>query len=101
MDANEITAADNALDYPFRTNFPDVESYNAARVVYYTEKSALETQFRHWLAEEYASFFPASVQDLIWGKAWADGHSSGYGDVEHHYQELAQFAEEVIRENGV
>lgn len=35
---------------------------------------------------------PARLKNMLWDKAWADGHSSGYNDVRVHYEEYADIA---------
>jgi hypothetical protein len=40
----------------------------------------------------------ATVRDLIWDKAWEDGHSEGYHRVEDIYEDLADLAKLAVRE---
>ena len=97
MNAEEATLAQKALTYPLRSEFPDMESYKAAREEHGEEVSEITGQFRDWLEFEYAGSFPTQVQDLIFHKAWEDGHSSGYFEVEGFYEDYADFAEKVRR----
>jgi hypothetical protein len=59
-------------------------------------RNDLEVQFRSYLEDTYASEIPAGAHGAIFSKAWADGHSSGYGEVEMHYQDLAALALTVL-----
>lgn len=59
-------------------------------------KNGFEAQFRAYLEDTYASEIPAGAHGAIFSKAWADGHSSGYGEVEMHYQDLAELALTVL-----
>lgn len=81
------------------------EAVAAARKVPYDPKNKkayheaigkIETSFRYWLGREYAFDMNGEQQQVIWSQAWADGHASGYGDVENHYIELADFARDII-----
>lgn len=55
-----------------------------------------EAQFRSYLEDTYASEIPAGAYDVIFLKAWADGHSNGYNEVEMHYQDLAALSLTVL-----
>lgn len=46
--------------------------------------------YRSEFATEYGiDHLPREVVDLVWNLAWQEGHSSGYGQVEHYYGEYA------------
>lgn len=72
------------------------EERTASRKLHGQRTGELEAQWRAWLADEYASDLSSVAQSLIYTKAWEDGHSSGYNDVEHYYSEHADFARQVI-----
>lgn len=59
-------------------------------------RRGFEAQFRSYLEDTYASEIPAGAYGAIFSKAWADGHSSGYGEVEMHYQDLAELSLTVL-----
>lgn len=40
--------------------------------------------------------FNAQQHDIIYAKAWEDGHASGYTEVEGHYGELAYMARQIL-----
>lgn len=63
---------------------------------YHATISALEARWGNWLAAEYAADLPPAIHDKLYGKAWANGHSSDYAAVENYYEEHAIFAREVI-----
>lgn len=91
LNANEAEAAIKALVYP--SGIADRNERVAAHAAYNKAVGEINTEFREWLADEYASTLPASVQIRIWGKAWEDGHADGLRNVEIHYEENADFAE--------
>lgn len=56
--------------------------------------------FRLYLREEYGtSELPEAVDNALFGKAWGDGHSCGYHEVELHYGELADLVLLAYRTN--
>lgn len=44
------------------------------------------------LRKKYAPNLPEKVTNMIFNKAWDDGHASGEQDVEYHYDEVAEIA---------
>lgn len=64
------------------------------------ERAAYRKQEREERAAERAKMeaefgtadMPEKARDLIWNKAWEDGHSSGYGEVRMHYDDLSDIA---------
>lgn len=50
--------------------------------------------FREDLAKQFGldGVKHAKKEDLVWLKAWNDGHSSGLQEVYQHYEELAEIA---------
>lgn len=60
------------------------------REAYHEERRFIENEFKYALQREYLSDAPDSVADRVWELAWQEGHSSGFGDVEHYYQEFAE-----------
>jgi hypothetical protein len=62
---------------------------------YHAAQNAMVAEWKAWLADEYADDLPEAVQDRIFGKAWEDGHSGGYDEIEFHYIPLAVFARDV------
>lgn len=91
LNANETIAAIAALVYP--KAIADRDERVAAHAEYRAATGRIHGEFREWLAAEYASAMPANVQSKIWEKAWEDGHSGGYNEVEGHYMDYAEFAE--------
>lgn len=43
------------------------------------------------LKEEHLPNSPKEVSDVVFDKAWEDGHASGEGEVAMHYSELVLF----------
>jgi len=87
LSTDEVTAAVQALVYPERTNIN--ANANIAFREYRENTRALELRWARWLGDEYASVVSESTQAAIFVKAWEDGHSSGYGNVESVYEDLA------------
>lgn len=96
MNAQQLTEATNRLTYPSSASHPDKGERKAARDTYYTERSALERQWRDWLHKEHAPGFPAELDSLVFQKAWGEGHSSGYHEVENIYENLTEFVTKAI-----
>jgi hypothetical protein len=95
LNTDALNTAIAALVYPTRTN-PQVPGLSAQlRREYNTALSALIGEWVEYLADEYGYDLPADAQSAIYGKAWSDGHSSGYQEVEHHYSELADLARRI------
>lgn len=96
MNADEATESAKAIPYPL--GMPK-EDRPAADREYRKAVSEVEAKFKDWLAREYAPWLAKETQDMIWRKAWADGHAHGYWEVENHYMDLADFAEDVVNQN--
>lgn len=94
LNAKDAEAAIKALPYPSGTANKDERA--ALRAAYNEGVSRVNGEFRDWLANEYAPTLPGSVKDKVWGKAWEDGHSGGFNEVEGHYRDYAEFAEFVM-----
>lgn len=89
LTTDELTIATTFVDYPKRGDLP-------ARNEYYAKIAELEHQWAEYLADEYASDLPAAVAAQVYIRAWSDGHSAGYNEVEGHYNTYAEFARTVI-----
>lgn len=63
---------------------------------YHQECQAVTNEFKDALAKEYCSQWPKERTDKIFEKAWADGHSNGYCEVEGNYSELVDFVIDII-----
>lgn len=95
MNSHELTLATRNIPYPSTASHPNKEERKNARDTYYTKRGELEKQWREWLDSTYAAHLPSPVRGLIFSKAWEDGHSSGYYEVESKYEEYADFVDEV------
>lgn len=52
--------------------------------------------FRAKMEADYSTAdLPSKARNLIWEKAWSDGHSEGYQAVEGHYADLADIVDAV------
>ena len=70
-----------------------------ARHLYHKQMAAAETLFRADLETEYrTNFWGVATRDKLWALAWADGHASGYEEIENRYASLVDLAR-VVRED--
>jgi predicted metal-dependent phosphoesterase TrpH len=88
MDTNALEAAIKTLTYPREAKNREERARLYAE--YREQENALIAQWKTWLADEYADDLPAAAQNAIYRKAWEEGHSSGYYEVENHYSELSE-----------
>lgn len=62
---------------------------------YHDEQNALILQWKEWLQNQYADGFSTQAADVIYNKAWMEGHSDGYHNVESWYQELVEMVTQI------
>lgn len=72
------------------------EDYVALRKEYYKILNARDIEFRNDLHSEYCPELTDAVFNVIFNKAWEDGHSSGHYRVAELVEELADFALEIM-----
>jgi hypothetical protein len=89
LTSSEANEARQNLTYPGHKDKAAYDKYNA-------QVADIEAQWKEYLVYEYGYDLPESVQKSVFSRAWEAGHSSGYTEVEYHYQEDAEFAREVI-----
>jgi hypothetical protein len=82
---------DKHSDYPVR--YADKEANRIARLAYNVKASDLLRSFRTALCDEYG--VRGKVADLIWDKAWQDGHSEGLYSVYQSFDEISGFVDKV------
>ena len=92
MNATEATEAGNAVKYPYWHKGKDLEGHRVDMALYRECQREIDEQFKTWLAVTYSPNMPEAADELIWDKAWADGHHAGYHEVESHYHDYAEFA---------
>ena len=74
-----------------------LKEYDEYMKKYHEEESTLLKKFRNDLAVENGlGDLPQAISDLVYAKAWEDGHSSGLYEVESHYSELAEMILNVV-----
>lgn len=86
IDADEAT---RKLQY-VRPGEPGHEEYEAAY-------KNIALQFELYLHSVYLEQFPVEIADIVYQKAYEDGHASGYSEIETWYQEEAEFLRKVFR----
>lgn len=94
MNPNEAKDAIMALEYPKSGGSRD--EWLAAESKYQEQVRSIIKSFRDFLANKYANDLSEQVQTMILDKSFEDGHSLDSGDVESHYQELANFARDIL-----
>lgn len=105
MNTHDLTVSLDALTYPTREGYykgkliRTKEDRAAAMVLYRAEKAELEKQWKDWLHKDYAPSFSEDLHNHVFGKAWEDGHSHGYYEVEIHYEDLVDFVAKAIELN--
>ena len=77
----------------YLTTFPYGKNGSEERKTYHADNARLYCEFRDEIAMVYGTdCLPQPVRDMIFSKAWSDGHSGGYGDVESHHDDFAEVA---------
>lgn len=77
--------ATDANKYPDRRSVTYVEDQKKYRA----RLGEISAQFAADLAKEYLPGVPQAASDLVFARAWEDGHSYGYQPVENAYEDLA------------
>ena len=82
-------------------NRTEAEAYIAGkldRAVYHNIQAETDALFRVALEEEYLTELETSTEqkNILWAKAYWDGHSSGYSEIENYYINFVSFLEEYL-----
>jgi len=72
----------------------------AAREANREAQADLENRWNQWMNAEYLHDFSANTIDALNSRAWDEGHSNGYAEVERVLQELAEFARMILSNEG-
>lgn len=72
------------------------ELTNQAHKNYQETIDGLESQWKAWLAEEYAGKVPAEVVDDIYDLAWSIHNADSYEQVEINYQRCVNILEQAL-----
>ena len=74
----------------------DMEAYEKAYQEY--RKGALEAEkrWRKDIEKEYGVSFDDKVIEIIFKKAWEEGHSNGLREVEHYFAEYLDLVKEIL-----
>lgn len=76
--------------------FPKFDRNDPGRKDYHAQIAEIEAEWREWLEAEWASGLTKSLRDEIYRRAWDDGHSNGYCEVQGYYEDYANFAHFVL-----
>lgn len=92
LSTTELIATLDTIPYPHGVSR---EERPTAMRAYNEKRGALIAQWKEWLHDVYADGFSTQAADVIYAKAWEDGHSSGYREVEMWYQELSDLVTKI------
>jgi len=95
LDTNALNTAVKALTYPTYDGAQTREELAQLRREYQEATGLLVAEWVEFLKDEHGYDLPAAAQSAVYSKAWEDGHSSGYQEVESCYMNLADFARTV------
>ena len=73
----------------------EARANGASRAECHQASADARQQIKDVILEEAAYDFTPAVRDVIWGKAWEDGHSSGYSEILNEAYNLAGFLRDV------
>jgi len=69
----------------------DIWAGNGTRDEKRNRAKAAEAEFRNELESIYAPACSQEQRDILFAKAYADGHYAGYSAIVEHYSDLAEF----------
>lgn len=98
LNAEQATEAITALPYPTSDQFNSKEEFRAARAERRTAENDVTKEFRAYLEDTYTWGHSAEARQTIWDAAWSNGHASGYGNVESHYNDYSDLSDEELEE---
>jgi hypothetical protein len=80
-------------EMPYATRKKDQKKYEA----YNKRQAEIELDFVADLEKEFGTdVYPKRVRELIFSKAWQEGHSYGHGEVLNCYGDLAEFVDDIL-----
>jgi hypothetical protein len=69
----------------------------AGHKAYSDRQNEIEDNFKSDLEKEFGTdILPKSIRDKIFSKAWEDGHAYGHSEVLIHYEDIADFVDDII-----
>jgi len=98
IDTNELYERLRDIDKEY-ARLPETKTTqerHARREEYRQKVAKLESQWRKNLYNEFAGGIPDEAADAVYAKAYADGHSSGYNEVENEFRELTDLVRNAI-----
>ena len=98
LNAEQTTAAIQAIPYPSREQFPNREARSAALREYRVAEAAVIAEFRAYLEDTYGWAHSTEGEQKLWAAAWSNGHASGFANVEAHYSEYADLTYDELEE---
>jgi hypothetical protein len=94
--ARDLTADEMASLSATKQKFEqDKEAERTAKVAYNTDTERLKAQFKADLFAEHGVTLGDALGEVVWRKAWEDGHSAGYGEIATHFEYLTDIIDTV------
>ncbi|ASV44547.1 hypothetical protein PBI_SCTP2_532 [Salicola phage SCTP-2] len=76
------------------------EKYQKDRDAYYDKRNQIMEDFKNELLEEEGftrNDIRKRIGEIVYSKAWEDGHSNGLSEVENHFSEYSEMVDEILR----
>lgn len=70
----------------------EMEKYKISKEEYNNKKQAIDQEIENGLKTNtgFYQVVPEQYQNKVWAKAWRDGHSEGWNNVEYHLNNLIE-----------
>lgn len=76
------------------------EAYQVDRNKYDDHERELHVAFRRDLYDEHGEGLPEKLLDVVYAKAWSDGHANGFSEVCSCFGNLVDFTKEILKASG-
>jgi len=83
--------------YPVRVPNESKASFDSRVNNHYDQVNAFVSEWSEWLHSEYGSDLTDEQHEMVYTKAYENGHAGGYSEIENEYIELADLATNLIR----
>lgn len=98
MIAEEFENEHRAL--PWVLDIKDKKLREAQRASNAVKENEIRESFKDALKQEYGQSLTEAGHEFLWNKAWEDGHSAGYFEVESQYENQLRFFEQMTEANN-
>lgn len=79
------------------TKYVDDEAYKEARKENSKMEGEIIDEFKQALFDDNGYEQDSKVAEVIFSEAWEDGHSSGLKEVEQHFYDYDEFAQDILK----